>query len=728
MPAGTASAAGRTRARARDAASRPDRPPPRPAVADETLAACAHCGLAVRGARPGTPAYCCLGCRMAASIAGGRGELGGLESRLLLSAFLAMGVMTASLVLYGEGLASGAEPGLAAVRNAVRGALALVSLPVLLLLAPPMAAGAWADLRAGRVRMDGLIVVAVGAAFATSWAATWTGRGEVYYETATMVLVLVTLGRRLEARARHGARRAWEALAESRPERALRLAGGGVETVTPDALVAGDRCRVPPHELVPADVTVLSGRGEVTLAHLTGEARARLVGPGERVPAGAVNGEGELLVEVTRPAHAGTLGRLAALVDAPPTLTRTMRWTDRLAGLLVAMATTLALAGGLVHARAAGPGAGLEVALAVLLVSCPCALGLATPLASRATRTRLARRGVLVHDAGALERAARVDLVLFDKTGTLTRPRPRLVEVACAEGVDPERARARMAALVLRSGHPLGEALGTPDVLPLEQVRVEPGRGVRARLPGGVALAAGRPETLGARWPAPLRARLEELSERGCTLVAHAEDGLVRALAAIEHEVRDDARAAVDALAARGCRLEILSGDREGAARRLGERLGVPARGGLDPARKRALVARARAGGATTMVVGDGSNDAPALREGDVGVVVPSGTGLARHGADVELADEARALDGLAVLVDEARALRRTVLGNLAWTLAYNAGALALAVTGRLHPLAAAVLMIASSLVVVARSVPRAEAPDGRAARGPRGAPVEAVA
>ncbi len=680
-----------------DAAARsPDAPPP--------VARCVHCALPMVGADASGDAYCCVGCRLAAAVAGGGGAGGLLEARLLVAAFLAMGVMTFSLVLYGEDVyGAAASPDMEAVRNIGRACLALFALPVLLLLGVPLARGAWLDLRAGHVRMDGLIVLGTCAAYGVSLHHTFAGGGEVYYDTATMVLVLVTFGRRLEAHARTHGRDAAAALAALLPASAHRVgapdAAAADEDVAPAALRPGDIVRVLPGEHVPADVVVLEGASETSAAHLTGEETPHAVAAGDLVPAGSVNGTGALLGRVERAALDGSLGRIRELLDAPLDATRVMRVTDRLAAWLVTLAVALALIGGFRTYRLAGTGEALRTALSVLVVACPCALGLATPLAYRAMRAALARRGVLVHDAAALERAADVDCVLLDKTGTLTDP--DAAEIAVAVG--PEEACERMRALVGHSGHPLARALRRGALTP-SAVRIVPGSGVEGSF-GALACRAGSPEWMdrtGAAWDAEPGAARAGLAARGSTLVAYAEDARVRALCAIEQPLRAGAAGAVAALAARVAGVEIVSGDRPESAARTGEALGVASRGALQPADKLARVEELARAGRHVLFAGDGVNDAPALRAAHVGVALASGTALARSHAAVEVLGND--LAALPRLLDAARALRRTVRVNLFAAVAYNGAALALATLGRLHPLVAAAAMILSSLTVSARS------------------------
>ena len=673
--------------------------------------------------------FCCLGCRLAHGVSGGAGGRGLIEARLLVASFLTMGIMTLSLVLYAEDLAaSGGETGLEQLGSLGRAALALLAFPVLVLLGGPMLQGAWSDLALGRVGLDGLIVLAVGAAYGLSATHAWTGVGPVYFETAAMVLLFVTLGRRLEAHARERGRDARQVLADALPSAAHReTAEDRLEDVPPAELQVDDMCHVLPGEALPADGRIVRGRGEVQSAMVTGEQHARQVVAGDLVPAGALNGPTLLVLRVTEALHGerGTLARLSALLDAPLDVSPAVRTADRLAGVLVAVTAVLSVGAGLWAGQRAGVDAGVRTALSVLLVSCPCALGLATPLAYRAMRATLARRGLLVRHAAALEDVARLDVVLLDKTGTLTHPEGRWSTL----GSTVSSALPRLARLVDRSGHSLAAAcrsamdgggdgngsgngsgsgsdpgIGLDDVGEPGDLEVLPGRGVSGVL-GGRRITVGSPvwlDSLGAHWAESLMAARRGAAELGETLVASAEDGEVVALGAIQTSLRPEVARSLQALRALGLELSLLSGDRAAAVAALATPLGLSWEGDLDPAAKTRRVLERRAAGQTVLMVGDGMNDGPALRAASVGVALGSGTALARDQADVELVGDD--LSGLPVLVEGARQLRRTVRGNLAWTLTYNAVALAAACTGQLHPLVAVGAMVASSFVVSTRS------------------------
>lgn len=667
--------------------------------------ACAFCGLPAKAPRGDGPAWCCLGCRLAFE-AGGGGPVRFLEARLVLSAILSVGLMEFSMALYG-GAVYGAEQdeGLRLVEAAGRLILPLLAVPVLALLGVPMLRGALRDLRAGVVRLDGLVALGTFGAFGLSFWNTLQGGGEVYYETAAMVLVLVALGRRLEARTRQQARGAAEAVAALLPEHARRRRGdGSLEDVPPRELRQADVVVIAPGARVPADVRILEGTSDVTAEHLTGEQAARAVRAGDPVDAGTINGAGQLVAEVTAIAAEGSLARVVRLLEAPLPPTRLLRLTDRLSSWLAFIAIALALFAAVTGFRSGGRDEALRAALAVLLVACPCALGLAIPLAFHALRTRLVRAGVLVEEAVALEVVPDIDTVVFDKTGTLSDPAH--MRVAVSGGVFA--ASRRLGALVRASGHALGRAF-TED-LACTAVESFSGRGVQGEVEGLRVLAGHRAWVLSLLPSTPRTAAEEAVLSAaaaaeadGASVIISAEEGRIAAFAAIVQELRASARGAVETLKQRGVRVLILSGDRAANVNELGRMLGVEAEGDLRPETKLARVEALRRAGARVLVVGDGVNDAPMLRHADVGVAMECGSATAQSQAQVSVLHGD--LHGVALLFTAARQLRRTVRGNLFWTLFYNGLAMALAVMGLLHPLFAAAAMVLSSLAVSWRSM-----------------------
>ena len=621
--------------------------------------------------------------------------------RLLLSAFFAMGVMTFSFIQHGGAFYDLDDSAAPVVRGMIQVALAAFSLPVLLLLGIPILRGAWLDLRQGLVRMDGLIVLAVSGAWLLSVRNSLAGAGDVYYDTAAMVLVLVVFGRRLEVVAREKGLSATRQLETLLPDHAHRQGEDGEwNDVPPLALRRGDRVRVEPGEAVPADLRILDGESEIMASHLTGESKPLPTNPECLVPAGSVNGYGTLVGRVEATASEGSLARIRHLLEAPLEATRSMRLADRIAGWLFAVTLGLAGSAWWLGWKDGGSPEALERTLSVLLVACPCALGLAIPLAYRAARAALVEQGILVRDIPALERAAAIRHVILDKTGTLTTPQGRLRAEAGGSAED----FLKLTSLVHHSRHPLAATVDAPQLRP-EGLRVHAGAGVEGRFDGHAA-RAGSPRWLdahAARWPEDLAHSRRRHQAEGNTLIAYEEDGEVRALGVLHQELRPSAREAIAALRARNLDVTVLSGDTPETVRAITDTLGVHGFGGLSPDEKLSRIRKLERDGRPTLIVGDGVNDAPALKAASVGIAMGSGTEAARAHGDVEILDDD--LRRVPMFLAAARRLRRVVRGNLAWTLAYNTVAFGLAVTGRLNPIAAAGLMIASSLVVSLRSL-----------------------
>ena len=639
--------------------------------------ACLRCGLPTAAGRP----YCCVGCAWMGAAEAGAPPAGSLAARLALAAFLSLGTMVFSLALIGvdEHVVDEASRALQGLFRL--GALAL-SLPVLFLLGVPLA-GAVVEGRRW-LTADALILLAVAAAWTLSAWNTFRGGGRVYFDTASLVLVLVSLGRWLDARAKIRAREALRVQTLDTAGPAHRLREGREEEVDLGALVPGDLLRVRAGEAAPVDGRVRVGRALLDTSALTGEETPRSVGPGDRVHAGDRPLDGPLEVEATA-VGADRLRDLVvrrleqARLDRPPLV----RLADRISGMLLPVVLAVALGAGWGHGLEAGFEAGLLRSLAVLLIACPCALGLATPLAFQAALAAALRRGLLLRDGATLERLARVRRAFVDKTGTLTTGEPRLERVEPAAGWDREKALAWATALERGSDHPLARALrrAAPDAgeLAVEAARVLPGVGVEGRIEGRLAKLARNPEGTGVRL---------------------SVDGEAAADLEFGAELRPGAREMIAGLRDRGLRPAMLTGDGSKPARTLGHELGIDVGAELLPHEKLEQVRDA--GGRGVIFVGDGLNDAPSLAAADVGVVLEDASDLARSEADVHLVNGE--LGALPAAIDLARRAVRVARGNLLWAFAYNAVGVGLAATGRLTPVFAASAMVASSLLVVLRS------------------------
>lgn len=615
----------------------------------------------------------------------------GTGRRALLAALLAALCLAA-------GLAAPAHPATPAVQLAA--ALLAALGPGRGLLAAALRA-----LRRARAGMDLLLGLGIAAALAQAAAGWWLGWPHLHADSAAAIVAFTLLGRHLEARGRARARRAIDALAELRPRLAWRLAADGrAERVPAGDLAPGDRIRVRAGEQVAADGVVEAGDSEVDERWLSGEPLPQAKRPGDRVHAGTVNRLGELVVRVTASGGATRLASVAAALQRAA-LARTpwVRLADRVAAAFVPAAIALAAAGALGWTLAGDPHRGLQAALAVLVIACPCALGLATPAALAAAVGRAARAGVLVRDGAALEALARARAVVLDKTGTLTTGRLRVAAVQPAPGLAAEDLLALAAALERGVQHPVAEALAQAaaalPALPVAGVVARPGAGVEGRL-GARRLAAGS-----ARWLRELGIAVPDHDEEPGLAVEVAADGRWLGRILLADALRAEAPAALARLATLGLEPVLASGDRAAEVRRIADLAGIAAaHHGCSPEDKAALVARLEAAGRPALAIGDGINDAPMLARARVGAAIDGGADIAALSGALVLGGP-RPLSAAADAVALARAARRVIRQNLAWAAAYNVCAIPAALSGHLDPAWAAAAMAGSSLLVLGNSL-----------------------
>ncbi len=578
---------------------------------------------------------------------------------------------------------------------------------------------AWGAVRDRTGNMDLLVTLGTGAAYLLSIWVPWRhgaahadGHGQ-YFEAAVVVLYFVLLGKWLEARAKRGTGAAIRALLALRPRTAQRLEPDGTEReVTAAALAVGDRVVVRPGERIPVDATVESGEAAVDESALTGESRAAEKQPGAQVATGTVVLDGRLVLRATAVGADTTLARVAALVAAAQaSRAPVQKLVDRVSAIFVPVVVGLALLTLVGWLLATGDvEAAILHAVAVLVIACPCALGLATPAAIMAGTGAAARAGILLRDAEAIERANSVDLVAFDKTGTLTEGKPRLAALHPAADMPAEQALALAAALQAGSEHPLAKAvLAAHGAAPAaaESFRALPGRGVEGAVDGR-RLALGSPRLLadtGAEPGALATATAEEAAQgRSLAWLVDATKGRALALLAFEDAPKPRAAEAVAALGGMGVEVAMLSGDIAPAARAAAQRLGIGrVAAEILPDGKAAQVAAWRGEGKRVAMVGDGVNDAPALAAADLGIAMGTGTDVAIAAAGITLM---RGDPGLVPAALEVT--RRTygkVKGNLAWAFAYNLVGLPLAALGYLSPALAGLAMAMSSVSVVGNAL-----------------------
>ena len=605
----------------------------------------------------------------------------------------------------------------------------------------------WAALRAGSGNMDLLVALGTSAAYVLSLVLWWrdtTGHPHLYFESAAVVITLVLLGKWLESRARRRTLAALDSLRALRPETARVRGEDGAEREVPlAALRVGDAVVVRPGERFPADGTLTEGQTHVDESLLTGESLPVARGPGERVTGGALNTDGLVVVRLTAVGAESQLARIVRLVESAQARKAPMQQlVDRVSAVFVPVVIVIAVLTGLGWGVAAGDWAAATIhAVAVLVIACPCALGLATPATLMVGTGLAARRGILVRDAQALEAMREVRTVAFDKTGTLTQGRPVLVSWW---PTGDERVLARAAALQAGSEHPLAQAVLQAarerrlPPLAARAVRAVPGQGIAGLVEDEAwQLASSRwLQERGVTPPPEWQAEADALAREGRTLawlVSGAESpgaappAQVQGLLAFGDALKPEAAAAVRALQQAGVRTVMISGDHPGAAALVASTLGLDEfHAEVLPADKARLVqalqvkAAEAAGGGKVAMVGDGVNDAPALAAADVGIAVVnagSGTDVAMETAGLTL------MRGDPRLVAEAiglsQAVHRKLRQNLFWAFAYNVVGIPLAALGSLSPVVAGAAMAMSSVSVVTNALLLARwRPSGPAAGG----------
>ena len=601
-----------------------------------------------------------------------------------------------------------------------------LTLPVVLISGLAFHRPGWRAVRRGNATMDTL--VSLGSLVAWVWSAVITVGGldgHVYFDTGAVIVAVVLVGRRLEARARQRAGDAIGALV-GLSAGTVRLPDGS--DIPPSELTVGMRFLVRPGERIAADGAVIDGHSAVDTSIVTGEPMPVEVGPGDDVTGGTLNTHGSLTVEARRVGADGTLAQVVRLVsEALSRKAPIQRLADRISAVFVPVVVVVALAT-LAGWLVAGPAAtAISPAVAVLIVACPCALGLATPAAFLAGSGRGARMGVIIRGPDALEAARHLDVIALDKTGTLTEGSLEVVAVETAEQATATGLLAQAAALESRSEHPVAAAIvraaGRDSGLSVVDFHNLPGFGVRGRLIAGEGPGtAGRPDpaitpdrsgeatvTVGRRElfesvPAALESAAEDHIAAGRTLVFVGGDGAAAGFLALADTLKPSSAAAVAAWKSSGHEVVVLSGDNPAAAEQVGRQVGADrVVAELTPAGKAAEVERLQAGGRRVAVVGDGVNDAPALAAADVGVAIGTGADVAAEASDLTLVG-----GDLRVAVDALNLARRTlgaIRGNLFWAFAYNTAAIPLAAAGLLRPEIAAVAMGLSSLFVLGNSL-----------------------
>jgi P-type Cu2+ transporter len=587
--------------------------------------------------------------------------------------------------------------------------------PVLFYSGAPFLVGAWRDLRGRRLGMDVPVAMALLLAWLPSVLHTLRGSGEVYFDSIGMFVFFLSAGRFIEMSVRHRGLIASEALSRSLPSQVTRIEPGGAQVRVPArALAVGDRFLVPRGGVVAVDAQLAPDRDAraalLDESLLTGESAALRRGPGEHIRGGSLNVGAPLTLVARRTVEHSTLASLVALLERAqaqrPALARA---ADRMASWFVLAVLLLAAGTGLAWWQV-DPSRAFTAVLAVLVVTCPCALSLATPAAFAAAATALARRGLLVLRGDAVERLARVDTVVLDKTGTLTGPEARVGDVTLTSALPRERVLAIAAALEAGSAHPLAAAFAPHARADLRatDVRETPGEGLEGRIDGAGWRLGRREFAQGAGRSGNVHA----LVSRGgdATVYLGGPDGIAAAIQ-VASPLRGDAHEAIAELRRMELEIVVASGDSAAAVGQAARALDIRrAHARLSPVQKIALIEELRGGGRRVFMIGDGINDGPVLACADVSCAMGQGSAVAQSAADLLLAHEN--LSGLPAAIVLARRTMRVVRQNLGWSLVYNLAAVPLAALGWIPPWVAALGMSLSSLAVVlnARRLARPEA------------------
>ncbi len=630
------------------------------------------------------------------------------ERRTSLKRIGLAGLGSMQIMMYAAGLYTGAFHGIdPALAGLLKWTCLLIATPVLLYSGAPILRGGLHDIRRRTLGMDVTVSLALVLAFVASVFNTVRGEGEVYFDSVTMFIFFLLLGRYVEMNGRHQTASVTDALARALPATVTRIPEG--TTVTEKLPLAqvrpGDRLRVASGEVIPVDGIVLSGIALVDESLVTGESAARQRATGEALLGGSINTGAAITLQVSSAPNASALHSLVRLLErAQGERPRIGLAAERMASwfvLRILVLTALVAVGW----AFVDPSRAFPAVLAVLVATCPCALSLATPAAIAAATARLARLGVLVTRSDAVEGLAQIDTVILDKTGTLTTGNPRVLETQTREGLSSGEALAVAAALEESSRHPVAQAFRVHGAgkLPCEDAREFPGEGIEGTI-GGRLWRIGRPTfalepSLGcADAPGHPGSLASPIAEGAGIMLADASGAA--ATFVVSDELRTDADATVTRLRELGLDVRLASGDREGPVAHVARRLGIaqPA-ARMRPEDKLALLRELQADGHHVLMIGDGMNDGPVLAAANVSMAMGHGSSIAHAAADLLLLR-----DSLASLPDSVAIARRTLViirQNLRWSVAYNLAAVPVAALGLMPPWVAAIGMSMSSLLVV---------------------------
>jgi len=620
-------------------------------------------------------------------------------ARLGLSAFFAMNVMMLSYTDYFYPFEKNVSLvinyimfALAILRNSIRGISKLT------------------------LNMDTLIVLGTFSAYVLSAISTFRAQGKVYFDTASMLLVLVTVGRFLEAGAKARTSESIKELLNRSPKEAKVIRDGVEEVVPAEFLKKGEIIKIIPGENFPADGKVIEGEGSVDESMLTGESKPVFKEKGSMVSAGTVNLDGRLIFKATSVGEEMALSRLCSLLEeARKSRAPIERFTDRVSSFFIPLTVIAAVVTFIVWNFKSGIDTALMNSLSVLLISCPCALGLATPMAIWVSLGRAAKEGILIRTGETLEKLSRINKILFDKTGTLTKGKMELTSVFVDSDsrISESDLVSISASLESNSEHPLGKSLVEfankrgYAILPIYQFKASPGMGVQGRVGelGETVYIGSRRfmEKSGLEFTKNILEEKTKEETRGKTAVFCGWGKRIKGILGFSEELREEAVDTISSLKGLGVEIYIITGDDKYASEALSKGLGIEAKSELLPEDKVNVIKALKKTRGLTAMVGDGINDAPALASADVGIALGCGVDITRESADVSLLGND--LKKIPWVLQLAKKTKRKIKENLFWAFFYNTIGIGFAISGTLKPLIAAIAMILSSLFVLGNSL-----------------------
>ncbi|MEK6754437.1 MAG: cation-translocating P-type ATPase [Chloroflexota bacterium] len=633
-------------------------------------------------------------------------------TRLLIGGVMVLHDMIVGTGIYARELFGWVTPESQPLVDFFQVMMLITSIPVLLLLGLPILRAGFASLLRGQPNIHTLITIGTFSAFGLSVRNLIVGHGGLYFDTATMLIFLVSIGRWLEMQAHKSSNKAVMKLLEQIPSTATIVTSEADKTVNVADLKPGMRVRIRPGERFPVDGLIAIGEGDVDESLLTGEPKPITHREGEAVKAGTINLDGSFEVIATAVGESTTAGQIGRLLHealwARSPLERTV---DKLSAWMTPLALALATIAFLIWNYISGVETGLLVALSVLLIACPCALGLATPLTLWLSLERAAESGAILRSTAALEQLAKVDKVFFDKTGTLSQL-PMKVQGVISEQlsvVSDQLFLQVVASVENESEHPLAKAImeyakaQNIELIKPSSFKAIPAMGVIAQssiVNGQSSIAIGSARLMsaeGMEMPQNISEQAEAWKEAGLVVVYAGWEGKVQGLLGLGETIRSEAKEVVAQLQSRGLELGVLTGDEFSAGERWQKALGIPVQAALTPDEKMQRLAENAA------MVGDGINDGPALAAASVGLAMNHGTDVARTAADIVLMRDD--LTVIPWLIDLSRESMKRVRQNLGWAVVYNLLGVALAMAGLLQPVFSAFAMIASSIFVTSNAM-----------------------